>query len=396
MPKDNKNPWLSHQNETQHPYNDRLFLELIRESGEMSKAELTRSSGLSAQSSTVIVKRLVDQGLLKAGEVVKGRIGQPSTPFSLRPEGATSIGVKIGRRSLEVATMSFDYRIIASIVQRYDFPQFKVIRKKIKSFIDKLTADFSPAERDRISGIGIALPDDLSAWEQNVGAPDGAMSDWNEANLNRDLQEQYGWPVYTLNDASAACLAELATGNPDHLDSFVYIYVGTFIGGGIVIGGRLYSGHSQLAGAFASMPTSSIQSGVSKQLLEGPSLHSLEERVLAEGLEPNDIYNIDTFSPDLKKQFNAWLEGASTQIAFAAMSAQALIDPEGIVIDSSLPEALTRELVEATKASLATHYDNRGLRDIKVSVGTHGISARAIGSGIVPLMSEFGASRERS
>ena len=63
------------------PYNERLLLDLIRANGAMSKAELTRASGLSAQSATVIVNRLVDDGLLRAGASVKGKIGQPSTPY---------------------------------------------------------------------------------------------------------------------------------------------------------------------------------------------------------------------------------------------------------------------------------------------------------------------------
>ena len=54
------------------PYNDRLFLHLVRNAGALSKADLTRASGLSAQSGTGIVNRLVDQGLLQAGTGVSG------------------------------------------------------------------------------------------------------------------------------------------------------------------------------------------------------------------------------------------------------------------------------------------------------------------------------------
>ena len=91
MPKDGK------PTRTVRPYNDRLFIDLIRTAGQMSKAELTRASGLSAQSATVIVNRLVEDGLLKPGDAIKGKVGQPSTPYSLNPDGAISIGVKVGR-----------------------------------------------------------------------------------------------------------------------------------------------------------------------------------------------------------------------------------------------------------------------------------------------------------
>ena len=98
MPKDEKTQSTSKVQNSLRPYNERLLINLIRTDGEMSKADLTRASGLSAQTATVIVNRLVEEGLLKAGKAVKGKVGQPSTPYSLNPEGALSIGIKVGRR----------------------------------------------------------------------------------------------------------------------------------------------------------------------------------------------------------------------------------------------------------------------------------------------------------
>ena len=105
----------STQKSVVRPQNERLFLDLIRNNGPMSKAELTRATDLSAQSATVIVNRLVEDGLLQPGKAVKGKVGQPSVPYSLDPAGAVSIGIKVGRRSLEVASMSFDYSIIERV-----------------------------------------------------------------------------------------------------------------------------------------------------------------------------------------------------------------------------------------------------------------------------------------
>lgn len=389
MPKDRHSTTPIAQGRSQRPYNERLFLDLIRANGAMSKAELTRASGLSAQSATVIVNRLVDDGLLRAGASVKGKIGQPSTPYSLDPDGVLSIGIKVGRRSLEVASMGFDYGIIGQRVQRYDFPHLPTIRQSIARDLSLVLEALTPAQRGRLCGIGIALPDELQAWEATVGAPDGAMADWADADLAQELEEMFALPVISLNDASAACLAEIAVGNSQGHACFAYFYVGTFIGGGIAIGHKLYTGQKNLAGAIASIPTSVSAAGKAAQLLEGASLHYLEESAEAAGLVSDIFYNNHPRDAAAQAVFGDWLRVAAPQIAFAAVTAQAFLDPDAIVVDSSLSPDLTQALVAAVAQAAHAHYDHRGLSGMTIVAGEIGLSARAIGSGIAPILAEF-------
>ena len=84
-------------------YNRRMILNLIRQSGALPKAEIARATGLSAQAVSVIVNELLRDRLVRKEERVRGRVGQPHTPISIDPDGALSVGLKIGRRSLELA-----------------------------------------------------------------------------------------------------------------------------------------------------------------------------------------------------------------------------------------------------------------------------------------------------
>ena len=384
----------STQKSVVRPQNERLFLDLIRNNGPSSKAELTRATDLSAQSATVIVNRLVEDGLLQPGKAVKGKVGQPSVPFSLDPAGAVSIGIKVGRRSLEVASMSFDYSIIERIVRRYPFPHLDTIRQDMLTCTSELFDKMTATQKERIVGIGISLPDELSAWESTVGAPKGAMANWAEADLSGDMEAAFDLPTTSLNDASAACLAEIAVGARQRNQSFIYFYVGTFIGGGISLGGQLYTGQNNLAGAIASLPTGAVSSGVASQLLEGASLHYLEVAAEAAGVSPNGFYENGPLNITARGLFEDWLKIAAPQIAFAAVAGRAFLDPEMIVIDSSLSPELTREMVEAVKDAIGRNYDKRGLAKISIEAGEIGIAARAIGSGILPFLSEFGLEKE--
>ncbi|UOA28513.1 ROK family transcriptional regulator [Pseudosulfitobacter sp. DSM 107133] len=376
----------------QRPYNDRLFLHLIRKAGQMSKAELTRASGLSAQSASVIVNRLVADGFLRAGKAVRGRIGQPSTPYQVNPDGATSIGVKVGRHTLEVVSMGLDYRIQKHITHRYAFPQLAELRHKVTGSVAAMLDQLPPTARDRFIGIGLALPDQLADWEATIGAPPEAMADWRDSDLGAELAARFDVPLTTLNDAAAACLAELETGNPSGFDSFVYVYVGTFIGGGIALGGRLFTGGGK-AGAIGSMPAVDPTSGKLQQMIDSGSLQQLETRAAAAGLSPGVYTGAAPLDAQAQAVFYSWLIPAAEAIATACVSAQAFLDPQAIVIDTSLSRPLNEKLVAAVQAA-ALRLDQRGLAPLNIVRGTAGTTARATGSGIAPFQARFSVDRD--
>ena len=78
-------------------HNERLVLSLVRQHGALAKSDIARMTGLSAQTVSVIMRALEQDGLLLRGEPVRGRIGQPSVPMAIAPGGAYFLGLKIGR-----------------------------------------------------------------------------------------------------------------------------------------------------------------------------------------------------------------------------------------------------------------------------------------------------------
>ena len=73
--------------------NERDILTLIRRRIALPKAEIAQLTGLSAQSATVIIKKLEADGLVKRLEPIKGGVGQPKVPFGLNANGAFGIGL---------------------------------------------------------------------------------------------------------------------------------------------------------------------------------------------------------------------------------------------------------------------------------------------------------------
>src|SRR5580765_1839748 len=88
-------------------FNERVVLQAIRLHGSVPKAEIARLTNLTAQTVQVIIARLEADGLVTKLEPVRGKVGQPSVPMALNPDGAFSIGIKIGRRSMDMLLLDF-------------------------------------------------------------------------------------------------------------------------------------------------------------------------------------------------------------------------------------------------------------------------------------------------
>jgi glucokinase len=90
-------------------------------------------------------------------------------------------------------------------------------------------------------GIGIACPGPLDPFTGIIGDV-GTLPGWESGNLNEALAAEFGVSVAVENDADAASLAEFHWGASRSSGNCIYITVSTGIGGGIVLGGKLYRG----------------------------------------------------------------------------------------------------------------------------------------------------------
>ena len=92
-------------------FNERVVLQAIRLHGSLPKAEIARLTHLTAQTVQIIIARLEADGLVRKLDPVRGKVGQPSVPMALNPDGAFSIGIKIGRRSMDELLVDFSGQV---------------------------------------------------------------------------------------------------------------------------------------------------------------------------------------------------------------------------------------------------------------------------------------------
>lgn len=373
-------------------YNERLILSLIRRHKKLAKVEIARLTGLSIQTTTVIMNRLEADGLLLAGEPQRGRIGQPSVPYSLNPDGAFGIGLMIGRRSSNLVLMDFTAGIRARRRTIYAFPAPRDILAFVEREMPNLLAEIPGTQHERISGLGVAMPFELWNWETDLETPTGALGEWRDFDVAAELSRRFApWPVRLCNDATSACAAELTFGAGSAYRDFAYFYVGTFIGGGIVLNGSLLPGRSGNAGALGSMPVMRReQNGAAslQQLIRTASIYRLERRLIDAGQRGTDIWlSADDWS-SFKEPLDAWIAEAAEALAQAVTAVLAVIDFEAVVIDGAFPADVRRRLVGRVNERLAG-IDRQGLTEAAVVEGSIGRDARAIGGAALPLLAAF-------
>ncbi|MER8982320.1 winged helix-turn-helix transcriptional regulator, partial [Mesorhizobium sp. M0870] len=90
-------------------YNERLVLSLLLQNEGISRMEIGEKTGLSAQTASVIVRSLEQEGLVSQGEAQRGRVGPPTIPLSLNSEGAYAVGVGLSTTPREHTRKPFKW-----------------------------------------------------------------------------------------------------------------------------------------------------------------------------------------------------------------------------------------------------------------------------------------------
>ena len=375
-------------------YNERLLLSLVRRFGPLSKIEVARLTGLSVQSTSAIMNRLQAEGLLKREAPLRGRVGQPTIPMSIDPEGAYSFGLKVGRRGCDLVLVDFRGAICQRAYRAYSFPTPIMILDFVRGSLPSLASSLSPSQKRRIVGLGVAAPFQLWSWESEIGAPQGAMNAWRHFDAESEIAAVCPYPTTLCNDATAACAAEFFFGRCWRHRDFLYFFIGEFLGGGLVLDGALRPGRTGNAAALGSMPImAKSDGGVAPQLIACASIYQLERRLEVAGIDASSIFATPKSWVEFGPPLDGWIEDAASALAYATVAAISVIDFEAIVIDGALP-ATVRERLTARTAEIFAGLDRRGLSDVDIVSGSIGADAGSIGGAALPLIKHFARDRE--
>lgn len=368
-------------------HNERLLLSILRRRGAMAKADIARSTGLSAQTVSNIMRQLESDGLIAKGEPQRGRVGQPSVPISLAEDGAYFWGLKIGRRSADLVLTNFLGEVVARRRRTYRYPTPDDTVAFAEGAISEIQASLPATMIARIAGLGIAMPFQIWRWAREISVAPDTMADWKGFDIVSALDHVCDGGVFLQNDASAACGAELVFGTGDAPTNFLYVYIGYFIGGGVVLGGTLFTGPTGNAGAVGPLPVLGPDGKIT-QLLDVSSLSLLERSLREAGHDTEAVWHAAEDWRVPEDLLALWVETTAGGLAQAIPAALSIIDFEAVLIDGWMPPDLRERIVRATQARLA-RANMTGLNTPDIREGTVGSDARALGAASLPLSQRF-------
>ncbi|MDH4391957.1 MAG: ROK family transcriptional regulator [Aquabacterium sp.] len=382
-------------------YNERVVLQAIRLHGALPGAEIARVTQLTAQTVSLITKRLEADGLLLRGEPQRGKVGQPAVPLRLNPDGALAIGIKVGRRSMGVLLVDFTGAVRQRWALDYRYPDPGQLLAEIGARLAEIRSQLSDDAFDRVQGVGIAAPLSLGGWQTLLDMPPAVAARWPQTNLRADVAALTDLPVSLIKDTAAACVAELVAGRGRSVQSFLYVFVDTFIGGGLVLDSHLRAGLHGNAGAIGSLPmglaghagAGGSNAGPPAQLLSVASLANLEALYRQQGLDTAAVADDRALQAPWLPHTQAWLADAAAAVALAVNNAACLLDLESVIVDGSFSRSLQAALVDSLHRALDS-YSWEGVTRPALLPGTIGSDARALGGALLPLHANFSPDRD--
>ncbi|MFC0546070.1 ROK family transcriptional regulator [Kutzneria chonburiensis] len=221
-------------------HNAGVVLDLIRRRDGTSRADLAAFTGLTAQAVSKIVTRLIEAGLVAEAGQAAQTVGRPTTLLRLVPPARHAIGVHLDRDELRLVLIDLAGRV----VRAEHHPGLVGSIAELAAPIRRLASTVDPAT---LAGVGVGCPGPL---DHRTGVLHHAnrLPGWENAALGPMLTDALELPVIVDKDTNAAVLAELWT--TDLPRQTAMIYVGTGIGAGLVLDGRVYRGGKTNAGEF--------------------------------------------------------------------------------------------------------------------------------------------------
>jgi Transcriptional regulator/sugar kinase len=226
--------------------NQKTILDLIRIKKVVSKAELSKLTGLSPTAVGVITSNLNEMGYIHETGIGESSGGRKPIMLELRPGSYYSIGIDIDVGNVSIVLLDITCEVIYS--GQFAIPSpitaevlVEIIEKELISILYRHSVNL-----DKVLGIGISIPGLIENEVQRIVlAPNLG---WQDTDIRKYFKGIGTVPVYLENEAMASAICENWIGSCQNISNFICINVKSGIGSGIFTGGSLYRGTGGSAG----------------------------------------------------------------------------------------------------------------------------------------------------
>lgn len=229
--------------------NVRRVLDALRRLGTVSRADLTRVTGISAPTMSKLVEELFESGVIEAEPEMRYGTGRPSVLYRLGSSSAQILGAVIGMHECTAVASGLDGELDTRRCRSFATPDtYGDFLRVLAAELAALTKQFkAPA-----LGVGLSLPGLIKsvsgemALSPNIHYLDGRCP-------SADLAKLLKLPVVPVQEEHGLCLAEQMFGAARGVEHFAMLDISDGLGMGVISGGRLISGSDGFGGEIGHM-----------------------------------------------------------------------------------------------------------------------------------------------
>jgi predicted NBD/HSP70 family sugar kinase len=216
------------------------LLQLIREGDGATRADLAKRTGLARSTITQRLEQLQGLGLLKEIAGAGSTGGRPPMRLVFNEDAALVLAADLGATHSRLAVTNLGGQVLASDrgdIEIADGPE--VVLEWVERRFNSLLAE-AGADRDAVAGIGIGVPGP-------VEHATGLMPGWDGFPIPERFAQEFGAPVLVDNDVNIMAVGE-HWAHWREVEHLLFVKVGTGIGCGIIVDGKVHRGADGAAG----------------------------------------------------------------------------------------------------------------------------------------------------
>lgn len=275
---------------------DRVQAEIMAclrtEAGPVSRARLIEALNSSRGKISSEVARLIEKGLLAENGLAASEGGRRSSLLVIPPSAGLIAAVDIGATSIDVALTTLGSELVTHRGEPADVREGPIsVLDRAKILLSELLDEQAASPSD-VLAIGVGVPGPVEQASGLLTVPP-IMPGWDRFPIRDAFAGEYAAPVFVDNDVNLMVLGEHWGGVAKGVADVIFVKIGTGIGSGIIVGGRLHRGAQGCAGDFGHIcvdpdgPLCSCgNTGCLEAMAAAPAIVLQAERCAREGESP--------------------------------------------------------------------------------------------------------------
>ncbi|WP_051941284.1 ROK family transcriptional regulator [Phaeacidiphilus oryzae] len=325
--------------------NQRLLLDRLFIHGPAVRPQLARDTGLSLPTVIAALRGLEQAGLVRAAGRLEAAQGRPAAAYEADPTAGSVVGVDIGREKLRLLVTDLAGQPLSQLEVRNTARTAGALVDLVEQAVTDATTqaglDASTVTHTVIGSPGVFDP------RRGRIMYAANLPGWQRAGLAETLAERLGTALTIDNDANLAALGEHTYGAARGMSHVAYLTIGTGVGVGLVLDGRLYRGRSGAAGEIGYLPigdaTPDDHPGRPRRgmLEEAIAADAFVRHAIAEGMTgPLTAESIFVSARDGDLRAQRAVARVAQHLAQLVASILAFLDPELIVVGGGVGQNL--------------------------------------------------------